>query len=156
MAEKSMDAITLLKEDHAKVKQLFRDFEASGARAFSTRKRIGDAIRQELEVHTRIEEDIFYPGVQSSAPEMIAEAIEEHHVVDRILEELEQIEPADEKFTAKMTVLIENVEHHADEEEKEMFPAVKKALGMETLRDLSGRMMAHKQQRMREMGQRAA
>jgi len=94
MAEKSMDAITLLKEDHAKVKQLFRDFEASGERAFSTRKRIGDAIHQELEVHTRIEEEIFYPGVQSSAPEMIAEGLEEHHVVDRLLEELQWLEPS--------------------------------------------------------------
>lgn len=144
MAEKSMDAITLLKEDHAKVKQLFRDFEASGARAFSTRKRIGDAIRQELEVHTRIEEDIFYPGVQSSAPEMIAEAIEEHHVVDRILEELEQIEPADEKFTAKMTVLIENVEHHAEEEEKELFPRVKRDLGAEKMREMGEQMSRRK------------
>ena len=144
MAEKSMDAITLLKEDHAKVKQLFRDFEASGARAFSTRKRIGDAIRQELEVHTRIEEDIFYPGVQSSAPEMIAEAIEEHHVVDRILEELEQIEPADEKFTAKMTVLIENVEHHAEEEEKELFPGVKRDLGAEKMREMGEQMSRRK------------
>jgi len=140
MAERTLDAIKLLTEDHDNVRRLFHDFENSGSRAFALRGRIADSIRQELEVHTGIEEEIFYPAVRTIVPDMIAEAVEEHHVVDRLLTELQRLESSDEQFMAKMTVLIENVEHHAEEEEKELFPKVKRSLDKDELMDLGDRM----------------
>ena len=148
MPEQTMDAITLLKEDHKKVKELFRKFE--GVSGLKTKQSVADQIRNELVVHTAIEEEIFYPGIQGEVEEMIAEAIEEHNIVDRLLLELRDLGPDDEQFDAKMTVLIENVEHHAEEEEKEMFPAVKKALGMDVMKSLGERMMRRKGELTRE------
>jgi hemerythrin-like domain-containing protein len=156
MPEKMMDAITLLEEDHKKVRKLFRDFEALSERSTKKKQELADKIRSELVVHTSIEEEIFYPGVQDKVEEMIAEAIEEHNIVDRLLLEIRELTPEDEAFTAKMTVLIENVEHHAEEEEKEMFPAVKKAMGMEAMRSMGERMMRRKMELMREHGMEQA
>jgi hemerythrin superfamily protein len=157
MPEKVMDAITLLEEDHKKVRKLFRDFEELGDRATKTKLELAQKIDTELVIHTSIEEEIFYPGVQSEAEEMIAEAIEEHNVVDRLLLEIRNLTPEDEAFTAKMTVMMENVEHHADEEEKELFPTVKKAMGMDAMRTLGERMSKRKIELMREHGiERAA
>ena len=156
MPEQQMDAITLLIEDHKAVKKLFREFEGKSDQASKGKLDLYEKIRMELEIHTEIEEQYFYPASKDAAPDMIAEALEEHKQVDTLLKELQGMDPSDERFDAKMTVLIENVEHHADEEEKELFPRVKKAWDMETLRALGGHMMEHKQRRLREMGQRAA
>jgi hemerythrin superfamily protein len=154
MANQKMDAITLLEDDHKKVRELFRKFEGLGDRAGKSKEKLADQIRTELAVHTAIEEEIFYPGVQDHAEEMIAEAIEEHNVVDRLLLEIRDMAPDDEQWEAKMTVMMENVEHHADEEEKELFPTVKKAMGMDAMRTLGERMARRKEELMRE--QRAA
>ena len=156
MAEKTMDAITLLEEDHKKVRKLFRDFEGLGERSTKKKQELSDKIRSELVVHTSIEEEIFYPAVQDKVEEMIAEAIEEHNVVDRLLLEIRDLTPEDEAFTAKMTVMIENVEHHAEEEEEELFPTVKKAMGMEVMRSLGELMMRRKMELMREHGMEQA
>jgi len=137
MAERSIDAISLLTDDHKAVKKLFREFEEANERS---KGRLAEQIREELEIHTQIEEEIFYPETRSAAEEMIAEAIEEHHVVDALLMEIEELEPGALEFDAKMKVLIENVEHHAEEEEKELFPKVKKAMGEEAMRDMGQRM----------------
>ncbi len=150
MPEQVMDAITLLKEDHKKVKELFRKFEGVGERGLKDKQSIADQIRNELVVHTTIEEEIFYPAIQGEVEEMVAEAIEEHNIVDRLLLELRDLGPDDEQFEAKMTVLIENVEHHAEEEEKEMFPAVKKAMGMDVMKSLGERMTRRKGELTRE------
>jgi hemerythrin superfamily protein len=152
MPDKVMDAITLLEEDHKKVRKLFRDFEKLGDRANKGKQELADTIQKELVIHTAIEEEIFYPGVQNEAEEMIAEAIEEHNVVDRLLLEIRDLSSDDEAFTAKMTVMMENVEHHADEEEKELFPKVKKAMGMDAMRTLGERMTKRKLELMREHG----
>jgi len=156
MPEMTTDAVTLLTEDHKGVKKLFREFEAKGDRATKAKVDLYQTIKMELEIHTEIEEQYFYPACKEAVSDMVAEAMEEHKQVDTLLKELQGMNPEDERFDAKMTVLIENVEHHAEEEEKEMFPEAKKALGMDTLRDLGGRMMEHKQRRMREMGKQAA
>jgi hemerythrin superfamily protein len=150
MAEQTMDAIALLTEDHKKVKELFRKFEEVGERGMKTKERIAEEIRNELVVHTAIEEEIFYPAIQNEVEEIVAEAIEEHNIVDRLLLEIRDISPEDEQFDAKMTVLIENVEHHAEEEEKEMFPAVKKAMGMDMMKTLGERMAHRKTELTRE------
>jgi hemerythrin-like domain-containing protein len=96
---------------------------------------------EELKVHTALEEEIFYPAVRevgtAKAEEMVDEAFEEHHVVDLVLGELPQVDPEDERFEAKMTVLSELVEHHVEEEEKEMFPLAEKKLGAERMKELA-------------------
>jgi hemerythrin superfamily protein len=152
-----MDAISLLEQDHKKVRALFREFEGLTERAHKTKQRLADRIRTELMVHTAIEEEIFYPGVESHAEEMIAEAIEEHNLVDRLLLEMRNLSPDDEQFTAKMTVMMENVEHHVEEEEKELFPTVKRAMGMDAMRMLGERMARRKAELTRQhRTQRAA
>src|SRR5215210_7417237 len=148
-ASEAMDAVKLLKDDHEKVKGLFRQFEK--ARSEDRKKELADAIMMELEVHSKIEEEIFYPAVREKGgnqqQETVAEAVEEHHVVDVLMQEIKQLEPSDERFEAKMTVLIENVEHHIEEEEQEMLPDAKKKLGKE-VEALGDQMEQRKQQLM--------
>jgi hypothetical protein len=130
-----VDAIELLKADHKKVKGLFREFEQTGERAHKSKQRIAEQVFHELEVHSRIEEELFYPAVKerhvAEGDEMVAESIEEHHVVDVLIEELKAMEPEHEQYEAKFKVLTENVEHHIEEEEGEMFPAVREKMGKE-------------------------
>jgi hemerythrin superfamily protein len=142
-----MDAIKLLKDDHEKVKSLFRQFEK--ARSEDKKKQLADEIMMELEVHSTVEEEIFYPAVREKVgeDELVAEAVEEHHVVDVLMKEIKELEPSDERFEAKMTVLIENVEHHIEEEEKEMLPDAKKKLGKD-VEVLGDQMEQRKQQLM--------
>jgi hemerythrin-like domain-containing protein len=135
-----MEATSLLKEDHQKVRALFRKFEAAGERAYQTKKGLYEDIKSELDIHAQIEEQIFYPAVRDmrskEGGDLVAEAVEEHTIVKRLLSELEDVTPQDEEFDAKMKVLMENVEHHADEEEKEMFPEAKRVLGADRLEEL--------------------
>jgi hemerythrin superfamily protein len=123
-----MKATDLLKKQHKEVKALFKKIEnTENARE---RRRLMSEIATALEGHTVIEEEMFYPAVRGletqKAEEMVMEAFEEHHVVKLVLAELPQVDPEDERFEAKMTVLSELVEHHADEEEKEMFKLANK------------------------------
>jgi hemerythrin superfamily protein len=137
-----MKATDLLKKQHKNVKALFKKVENTedGRR----RRQLMDQIANELKIHTKIEEEIFYPAVReigtSKAEEMVDEAYEEHHVVDLVLAELPKVDPEDERFAAKMTVLSELVEHHADEEEDAMFPMCEKKLGRERLQQLGAQM----------------
>ena len=137
-----MKATDLLKKQHKSVKTLFRKVDQT--EDGRQRRRLVDQIAHELKIHTKIEEEIFYPAVRevgtSKAGEMVDEAYEEHHVVDLVLAELPQVDPEDERFAAKMTVLSELVEHHADEEEDEMFPMCEKKLGRDRLQELGERM----------------
>ncbi|MFF1785621.1 hemerythrin domain-containing protein [Kitasatospora sp. NPDC058243] len=134
-----MDAIVLLKEDHKTVEKLFKAFEKAGDRAFAEKRRIADRVIEELTVHAVIEEKVFYPAAREAAPETkdhVLESIEEHHVVVWMLSELSGLDPEDERFDAKMTVLMENVRHHVEEEEKDWFPEVRKAMGRNRLQHL--------------------
>jgi len=149
MPEKTMDAIKLLEQDHKKVKGLFKEFEGMSDRAHARKMDMYRTIRMELEIHTKLEEEIFYPEAKKVDEEMIAEALEEHHVVDVLLEELGRIDPGQDEFDAKMTVLQENVEHHVEEEEKELFPKVQKKLKGDMLSTLGERMMRRKEELMR-------
>ena len=103
-----------------------------------------DQIAEQLKLHTGIEEEIFYPAVRelgtSKAEEMMNEALEEHHVVDLVLAELPDVDPEDERFEAKMTVLSELVQHHVEEEEGEVFPMAEKKLGAERIKELGQQM----------------
>jgi hemerythrin superfamily protein len=134
-----MDAITLLKDDHKTVKRLFRKFEQAGDRAYATKRKLVDKITEELSVHSAIEEQVFYPSVRHAVEQTedeVLEALEEHHIVKWTLSELESMDPREERFDAKVTVLIESVEHHIEEEEGEMFPRVRKALSRTQLNEL--------------------
>ncbi|MER5602915.1 hemerythrin domain-containing protein [Streptomyces sp. NPDC002265] len=143
-----MDGIVLLKEDHRTVEKLFKQFEKAGENAHAEKRKIADQVIEELTAHTWIEEEIFYPAAREAAPDTkdhVLEGVEEHHVVLWMLSELKDLDPADERFDAKMTVLIENVRHHVEEEEKEWFPEVRKAMGRNRLTDLGEQMEKAKQ-----------
>jgi hemerythrin-like domain-containing protein len=143
-----MDGIVLLKDDHKAVKRLFREFEKTRKEASPEAKRVlVDKIIKELTTHAHIEETIFYPAARAEVPDTddhVLESVEEHHVVAWLLSEVKNLDPADETFDAKVTVLIENVEHHIEEEEGEWFPEVRKALGRKRLTELGERMQAAK------------
>ncbi|HET6193179.1 MAG TPA: hemerythrin domain-containing protein [Trebonia sp.] len=142
-----MDAITLLKEDHKTVEGLFKKFEQAGDRAVKTKRQLVDQMIKELTTHAYIEETVFYPAARKAAPDTtdhVLESIEEHHIVVWMLSELARMDPADERFTAKVTVLIENVRHHVKEEEQDWFPQVRKAMGTKDLRQLAEELAAAK------------
>jgi iron-sulfur cluster repair protein YtfE (RIC family) len=138
------DAIVMLKDDHRKVLDLFKRFEKAGPRAVAMKRQLVDRISQELSVHAALEEQLFYPAVRgavSATEDEVLESLEEHHIVKWTLSELEGMDPRDERFTPKVTVLIENVRHHIQEEEQDMFPKVRQAVTAASLKDL-GRSMA--------------
>ena len=140
------DAIKLLKADHEKVRELLGQFEnATGAR----REKLRTQIDKELKVHTQIEEEIFYPAYHEAArkkddQKLYYEALEEHHVVDLVLPEMNDGK-SNEELKAKAKVLKELVEHHADEEETDMFPRAKKLLSKDELRALGAQMQLRKE-----------
>jgi hemerythrin-like domain-containing protein len=134
-----MDAITLLKNEHAEVEKLFKSYEAFGERAYKSKEKVAQRIIAALSVHAEIEEQVFYPAIRAEVEgtkDDVLESIEEHHIVKWVLQEIKDLDPRDERYDAKMTVLIENVRHHVKEEEKEMFPAVRKALGRSRLNEI--------------------
>jgi iron-sulfur cluster repair protein YtfE (RIC family) len=130
-----MKVTDLLKKDHREVEDLFSQIEeASG----SKRAELAATIFDELEIHTTAEEEVFYPAIREAAgDEIVDESVQEHHVVDVLMAELKAIDDVDaDEWTAKLTVMKENVEHHVEEEEQEMFPDVEKALGDARLESL--------------------
>jgi hemerythrin superfamily protein len=138
-----MDAITLLKDDHRTVEALFKRFEKAGDRAFTLKRTLVDRIIEELSKHAAIEEELFYPTTRATVPgvdDMVLESIQEHHIVKWVLSELEHMNPHEESFDAKVTVLIENVRHHVEEEEGDYFPKVRKELGRKKLSELGDAM----------------
>ncbi len=143
-----MDAIALLKNDHKTVEDLFSRYEATGDGAAKTRGSLVDDMIRELSVHAVIEEQVFYPAVRLAVPDtedQVLEALEEHHVVKWTLSELESLDPEDQRFDAKVSVLIEAVRHHVEEEEGEMFPKIEEIFDEATLRELGAKMDAEKQ-----------
>jgi hemerythrin superfamily protein len=144
-AKKPADAVTMLKQDHEVVRGLLGQFEtATGAR----REKLRMQIEQELKVHTTIEEEIFYPAYREASrkkddKKLYFEAVEEHHVVDMVMPEVSDAE-SPEELKAKAKVLKDLVEHHAEEEEKEMFPRARKVMSKEELRDLATQMEQRK------------
>jgi hypothetical protein len=136
-----MKATDLLKKQHREVKALFKKIE--NTENGRERRRLMNEIATNLEAHTAIEEEMFYPAIRGletqKAEEMVMEAFEEHHVVKLVLAELPKVNPEDERFEAKMTVLSELVEHHVEEEEKEMFKLAQK-LGKDELSELAEQM----------------
>ena len=143
-----MDALSLLKEDHDKVKKLMKELDSTTERGVKTREELFTKIKQELEVHESIEEEIFYPALKEhpKAKELVLEAYEEHHVVDMVMAEIEGVPYDDETWGAKFTVMMENVEHHIDEEEQEMFKQARQVFERSELDELGERMQLRKGQ----------
>ena len=148
-----MDAISLLKQDHRKVDALFRQFERTRpARVGGTgrqhnadgqKKDLLEKIIRELSVHTAIEEQVFYPLVRKGAPdttENVLVALEQHHVAKWELDELEGMDPDEDRFEAKVLVLIDNVRHHVEEEEEALFPQVQAGLTRQQLDEIGNRL----------------
>jgi hypothetical protein len=142
-----VDPISMLKEDHSKVKKLFDQFENSDDKR--TQMQLAKQAIQELKIHAAIEEEIFYPGVKKAVDdeEVMAEAVEEHHVVHFLIKELESQKLDSKVFHAKFIVLAENVRHHIKEEEGEMMPKIK--VDESELQDLASRMTERKEELMK-------
>jgi hemerythrin superfamily protein len=139
----STDAIVLLKADHKEVKRLFREFEKAGDNARDRKVKLVEEIIGELTAHTYIENQVMYPEVRKLLPDLeddVLESYEEHHVADVLTFELTTMSPDDEHFDAKVTVLMENVLHHIEEEEQEWFPKVREGLGRKQLQEMGARM----------------
>jgi hemerythrin-like domain-containing protein len=149
-----MDAITLLKHDHDKVKKLLSELETTTERGVKTRSELFARLKGELTVHETIEEEIFYPELKAhpKAKDIVLEGFEEHHVVDVLMGELESLDVTDETWGAKAIVMKENIEHHIEEEEGEMFKIARRVFEAEELEELGSRMEARKESAQRELG----
>jgi hemerythrin superfamily protein len=146
-----MDAISLLKADHKEVEQLFKQFEKTGDRALKQKEKLVEKMIRALAIHAAIEEMFFYPTVRTAAlkansrageasSDLVLESLEEHHIVKWTLSELEKMNASDERFDAKVTVLMESVKHHVEEEENELFPKAKRLVSAKILNELGERM----------------
>ncbi|ABC81178.1 hemerythrin domain-containing protein [Anaeromyxobacter dehalogenans] len=138
-----MNAIEMLKQQHREVDELFEEFEAAGEGARKTRERLCREIADALAVHATIEERIFYPEAKEAAEDaedLLRESVEEHLSVKRLLAQLLESSVDDPQLEARMSVLKEQVEHHVEEEEKELFPKVRKACSAEQLDEMGSRM----------------
>ena len=148
-----MDAFTLLKNDHQKVSGIFSKLDETTDRAEKTRTELFAQLKQELDIHAHIEETIFYPALKQEAEtrEITLEGFEEHHVIKTLLKELEPLDVTSERWDAKLKVLKENVEHHVEEEENEMFKSARDVLSRDQIEDLGARMEAEKKRQQRQM-----
>ena len=146
-AKTAPDAITLLKEDHAKVSAMFKQYDKLSDKANATKLDLARKICKELKVHTQIEEEIFYPATRAALPkegDLLDEAQVEHDGAKDLIRQLDAMKPEDDFFDAKVTVLGEYIKHHVKEEHEEMFPKVRKT--KLDLRELGMRMAFRKQE----------
>jgi hemerythrin superfamily protein len=140
----STDAIVLLRDDHKEIRRLFKEFQQAGEDDQARKGKLVDQMLEALTVHTYLENECMYPEVRKLLPDLeddVLESYEEHHVADVLCLELATMKPSDERFDAKVTVLIENVTHHIEEEEQEWFPKVRDGLGRKQLQEIGARMV---------------
>ena len=145
-----MNAITLLKDDHDKVKKLLEELESTTERGIKRREELFSTIKRELTVHEIIEEEIFYPTLKQhpKAKDIVLEGYEEHHVVDTLMGELTALPFDDETWGAKAKVMQENIEHHIEEEEGEMFRTARQVFDRAELEQLGAAMEDRKKEAM--------
>jgi len=155
----STDAIVLLKDDHKEIRRLFREFENAGDGAVKRKGKLVDQILEALTVHTYLENECMYPRVRELLPDLeddVLESYEEHHVADVLCVELAAMDPDDERFDAKTTVLIESVSHHIEEEEQDWFPQVRAGLSRKQLQEIGARMIELREKAPRRPSQPSA
>jgi hemerythrin superfamily protein len=150
------DAVDMLLEDHKKANKMFKEFEKLDREDTEARQELVSTACTELKVHSMLEKELFYPAVRDQIEkeedeDLLNEAEVEHQTVDQLIETLEGMDPDDAMYSAHFTVLAEYVKHHVQEEEKEMFPRVKKLKGLD-LKALGEEMMGRKQELMAEFG----
>jgi hemerythrin-like domain-containing protein len=141
----STDAIVILRDDHRELKRVFREYRATTDQQTAGRDRLARRMIELLTVHTYLENECMYPQVRALLPELsddILESFEEHHIADVLCAELAMMDAADEHFNAKVSVLMENVEHHIDEEEDGWFPQVRDGLGRKALQEIGAQLVA--------------
>ena len=127
--EQPTDAIAMLKVDHQRVKNLFAQYEATTDRAI--KRTLADQVFRELDTHTQLEENVFYPTVNEetdAGPELVKDSLEEHQTMKQLMQELRQMGPQSHGFDAKFHELRHHVEHHVEEEEAAMFPLAEQEL----------------------------
>ena len=148
-----MDALRLLKDDHDKMRKLLDDLETTTQRGVRTREELFSKIKGELTIHEIIEEEIFYPALKEhpKAKDIVLEGYEEHHVVDTVMAELEDLPVDDESWGAKAKVMKENVEHHMEEEEGEMFQKARQVFDRDELEALGTRTERRKTEAQEEL-----
>jgi hemerythrin-like domain-containing protein len=149
-----MNAIALLTADHDKVKRLLNELESTTERGVKTRAELFATIKGELTLHEIVEEEIFYPELKAhpKARDIVLEGYQEHHVVDTLMGELEALDVSDETWGPKAKVMQENIEHHIEEEEGDMFKQARQVFDSAELDDLGRRMQARKETAGRELG----
>ena len=149
--------MTLLKEDHQKVKRMLAELESTTERGVKTREELFTKVKEELVVHEAIEEEIFYQALQNhpKTKEITLEAYEEHHVVDMVMADLEGVTYDDEQWGAKFKVMKENLEHHIEEEEGEMFKQAKQVFDDDELVQLGESMTARSEELLRQQASAA-
>jgi hemerythrin superfamily protein len=134
-----MDAIEMLKGEHRAVEELFDEFES--AKGTDQKRKVFEQIADALAVHAAIEEKHFYPAVKEKPTEdLVVEATEEHLEIKRVIADLLGMDASDDAFAAKVKVLKEDVEHHVEEEETELFPKVQKLFDAEQLETIAAAM----------------
>ena len=137
-----MNALTMLKEDHARFKKMLAEGEETTERAEKTRTELFERLKSDLTIHERMEEEILYPALkeQPKSEDIAYEGFEEHHVVDEIFAELEETPVDSPEWTAKFKVAKENIEHHIEEEEGEMFKLTRQLFSDDELEEMGARM----------------
>lgn len=136
-----MNAIELLKQDHRRVLDLISEIEQTSDHAVKTRERLFERLFEMIKKHEKMEEKILYPAADNKEThDMILEAYEEHHVIDRILAEADKTAVTSDTWKAKLKVMRENLEHHIKEEEEELFPKLQENFDKSTLEKFGDKM----------------
>lgn len=155
--ETTLDAITLLREDHKLLRKLSKELADSTEAAVVTRKKVLARLEAELAAHTAIEEELFYPAILDASDDiedarMVAEGIEEHRAADaKVIPDLHETDPSTIEYTGKLKVLKDYLFHHLEEEEEEMFPKVRELIGRKELQELGEKMAARKKELLKEL-----
>lgn len=146
------DALDLLEQDHRRMEDLLEQCSKTTARASAKRTELLQAITKELRAHELIEEKVLYPALKkhAEAKDIVLEGYQEHHVADLIVAELQALPPTDERWGAKLEVLKENIEHHIEEEEDDMFKTARSVMSREHLEKLGAQMRAMKEQALQQ------
>ena len=142
-----MNVLKLIKKDHSDVQSLFNKFEKTAKSSHEKREEIFEQIRRELQIHSRVEEEIFYPFLKAlndnSGRNLVSEALKVHKEIDELLTQISRLQPSDKNFDEKVETLFENVEHHIQEEEREIFQFAEEKCSEEQLENL-GREVAER------------
>lgn len=144
-----MDVLTLFKQDHDEVKQLFKKIEQTEG---NEARRLWEQISSELSLHEELEEKLFYPRLrkEETARDLVLESYQEHHVMDVLIDEIGKLKPSDEAWQPKIKVLQENTEHHIEEEEGELFPKVRKIWNSDTRNEVGREVQQMKEERKKQ------